>query len=240
MNMDSMTLLVGLAIFLAVFTQSLSGFGVALVAMALLPALVGIHVATPLVAIVALVLEVVLVLYYRQSLQVRAVWNMALAAVVGTPLGVWFLTRVDERLALTVLGVVIAGYALYASLGLKMPHLEKNFWAYLAGLFGGMLGGAYNTSGPPVIVYADCRRWPPDVFKGNLQGYFIVVSLAVVTSHAINGNFTIQIWQMFLWTLPFIILGIVAGLSLDHWLNPDIFRRVVLILLIVMGIKLMF
>jgi uncharacterized membrane protein YfcA len=206
----------------------------------LLPALVGIHVATPLVAAVALVMEAVLVLYYRQSLQVRAVWNIALAAVVGTPLGVLFLSHVDERLALTVLGVVIAGYALYALLGLKMPYLDKPLWAYLAGLLGGMLGGAYNTSGPPVIVYADCRRWPPNVFKGNLQGYFIIVSLAIVTSHALNGNFTFQIWQMFLWTLPFVILGIVAGLSLDHWLNPNVFRRVVLILLIVMGIRLIF
>jgi uncharacterized membrane protein YfcA len=238
--MDTTTFLVGLAVFLAVFTQSLSGFGVALVAMALLPALVGIHVATPLVAAVALVMEAVLVLYYRQSLQVHAVWNIALAAVVGTPLGVLFLSHVDERLALTVLGVVIAGYALYALLGLKMPYLDKPLWAYLAGLLGGMLGGAYNTSGPPVIVYADCRRWPPNVFKGNLQGYFIIVSLAIVTSHALNGNFTFQIWQMFLWTLPFVILGIVAGLSLDHWLNPNVFRRVVLILLIVMGIRLIF
>jgi uncharacterized membrane protein YfcA len=238
--MDTTTFLVGLAVFLAVFTQSLSGFGVALVAMALLPALVGIHVATPLVAAVALVMEAVLVLYYRQSLQVHAVWNIALAAVVGTPLGVLFLSHVDERLALTVLGVVIAGYALYALLGLKMPYLDKPLWAYLAGLLGGMLGGAYNTSGPPVIVYADCRRWPPNVFKGNLQGYFIIVSLAIVTSHALNGNFTFQIWQMFLWTLPFVILGIVAGLSLDHWLNPNVFRRVVLILLILMGIRLIF
>ena len=153
--MEVTTLLVGLIVFLAAFTQSLSGFGVALVAMALLPSVIGIHIATPLVALVALVLEFVLVMYYRQSLQVRAVWHIALAAVIGTPLGVLFLVRVEESIALAVLGVVIAGYALYALLGLKMPRLEKSFWAYLAGLTGGMLGGAYNTSGPPVIVYAD-------------------------------------------------------------------------------------
>ena len=41
-----------LAIFLAVFTQSLAGFGSALIAMALLPGIVGIQIATPLVALV--------------------------------------------------------------------------------------------------------------------------------------------------------------------------------------------
>lgn len=231
--------LVGMVVFLAVFTQSLSGFGVALVAMALLPALVGIKVATPFVALFALLLEVVLVLRYRKSMQFRAVMHIALAAVVGTPLGVLFLARVNERISLTVLGVVIAGYAIYALLGLKMPRLEKGLWAYLAGLLGGMLGGAYNTSGPPVIVYADCRRWPPDVFKGNLQGYFIIVSSAVVVSHALNGNFTTQVWNMFFWTLPFLAVGIIAGLSLDRWLNPVLFRRVVLALLVLMGVRLM-
>jgi len=238
--MNTTILLVGMIIFLAVFTQSLSGFGVALVAMALLPSVIGIHIATPLVALVALVLEFVLVMYYRQSLQVRAVWHIALAAVIGTPLGVLFLVRVEESIALAVLGVVIAGYALYALLGLKMPRLEKSFWAYLAGLTGGMLGGAYNTSGPPVIVYADCRRWPPDVFKGNLQGYFIIVSSAITVSHAINGNLTSQVWHIFFWTLPFIVVGLVAGLSLERFLNPVVFRRVVLVLLVVMGIRLMF
>jgi uncharacterized membrane protein YfcA len=204
--MDMTMILVGAVVFLAVFTQSLSGFGVALVAMALLPALIGIKVATPLVALIALVLEIVLVTRYRKSIEFRAVWHIALAAVVGTPLGVIFLTRVNERISLAVLGVVIAGYALYALLGLKMPHLEKRGWAYLAGLFGGMLGGAYNTAGPPVIVYADCRRWSPNVFKGNLQGYFIIVSLAVVVSHALNGNFTPQVWDLFGGPCPFLQL----------------------------------
>jgi len=236
--MDMTTVLVGLIVLLAVFTQSLSGFGSALVAMALLPAVISIRIATPLVALVALALEAVLVIRYRESLDVRAVWSIALTAVIGTPLGVLFLSHVDEHLALAVLGVVIAGYALYALLGLKMPRLENLLWAYLAGFLGGMLGGAYNTAGPPVILYADCRRWKPDVFKGNLQGYFIIVSLAVATSHALSGNFTPQVWALFWGSLPFILVGLVAGLSLDRWLNPDTFRKIVLVLLVVMGIRL--
>lgn len=238
--MDIKTLLVGMVVFLAAFTQSLSGFGLALVSMALLPAVIGIRVATPLVALVAIVIEVVLIVRYRESLEVHAIWKVVLAAVIGTPLGVLFLSRMDERIALTVLGVVIAGYAVYALLGLKLPRLENPFWAYLSGLLGGILGGAYNTSGPPVIVYGDCRRWSPDVFKSNLQGYFIVSSLVVAGSHALSGNFTPLVWRTFWWSLPFIGIGLIAGLSLDRWLNPVTFRRVVLVLLVLMGIRLMF
>ena len=233
------TFWVGMAIFLAVFTQSISGFGSALVAMALLPALIGIRVATPLVAVVAMALEVVLIIRYHQALDVRAIWKVVLAALIGTPLGVHFLSNVNEKISLTLLGVVITGYAIYALLGLKMPRLEKSFWAYLAGFFGGLLGGAYNTSGPPVILYADCHRWPSDVFKSNLQGYFVVSSVVVLSSHVLNGNLTPQVWHLFWWITPFMLFGLITGLSLDRWLNPILFRRVVLALLVIMGIRLM-
>ena len=83
--MDMTILLVGLIVFLAAFTQSLSGFGSALVAMALMPAVIGIRLATPLVAVLILVLEIVLIIRYRQSLDVQAIWRVVLAAVIGTP-----------------------------------------------------------------------------------------------------------------------------------------------------------
>lgn len=238
--MDTVTLLAGGVVFLAAFTQSLSGFGSALISMALLPALIGIRVATPLVALVAVTIETVLLIRYRQALEVRSIWKVVLAAVIGIPLGVLFLSHVDENIALMVLGFVITGYALYALTGLKLPRLEGSLWAYFVGLLGGLLGGAYNTSGPPVIVYADCRRWPPEVFKSNLQGYFVISSLMVVASHALSGNFSASVWRMFWWTLPFITLGLIAGLSLSRWLNPLLFRRVMLVLLVVMGLRLIF
>ena len=238
--MDSITLLAGGVVFLAAFTQSLSGFGLALVSMALLPAVIGIRMATPLVALVAIAIEIVLLIRYREALEVHSIWRVVLTAVIGTPLGVLFLSRVDENLALMVLGIVITGYALYALIGFKLPSLEHPLWTYLAGLLGGLLGGAYNTSGPPVIVYADCRRWPPAVFKSNLQGYFVITSLAIVISHLLNGNLIPEVWRMFWWTLPFIAVGLFAGLSLDRWLNPVLFRRIVLFLLVFMGLRLIF
>jgi uncharacterized membrane protein YfcA len=181
-----------------------------------------------------------LLLRYREALDVRAIWRVILAALIGTPVGVLFFARLDENLATSILGIVIVGYALYALLGLKLPRLEGSLWAYSAGLIGGLLGGAYNTSGPPVILYADCRRWQPDVFKSNLQGYFVIISLAVLAAHILNGNITPQVWNAFWWTLPFICVGLLAGLSLDRWLNPPMFRRVVLVLLVIMGIRLLF
>ena len=227
-----------LTIFLAVFTQRLAGFGSALVAMAVLPGLIGIRTAAPLVALMSGTMELALLARYRRSLNWSSVWRLALASVAGIPLGVLALRRADERIILAALGLVIAGYALYALLNIRLPELRHPAWAYGFGFLAGMLGGAYNTSGPPAIIYGDGQRWEPAEFKSNLQGFFFLNNILVIASHALGGGLTGAVLGDYLWSLPAIALGIAAGISLDRFLDPHLFRKVVLCLLLVMGLRL--
>ncbi len=231
--------MVAAVLFLAAFTQSLSGFGLALVSMPLLVPLVGIRTATPLVALISVFVEAGLLFHYRAALNLRAIWRLVVSAVVGAPLGVILLTKVDERLAMVVLGIVIAGYAVYALANFRLPRLESPLWAFGAGLLAGMLGGAYNTSGPPVIIYGDCRRWPRDEFKSNLQGFFIVISAAVLASHFAKGTITPEIWRYGLYSAPALAVGALLGFASDRWLSPMTFRKIVLVLLVVTGVRMM-
>lgn len=228
-----------LAIFLGAFTQSLTGFGVALVAMAVLPSLLGLDVATPLVALTGIVLESALLVRYRESLQMKSIWQLIVASVIAIPFGMYVLSQLDERIALFVLGLIIAGYALYALIGFRLPELHHPLWAWLTGLASGMLGGAYNTAGPPIVIYGNCRKWSPQEFRSNLSGFFIVNSVMVVSTHFFSGNFTSEVLSVFWWMLPALTLGFIAGQSLDRWLNPVMFRKIVLVLLVVLGIRLM-
>ncbi len=132
-------LLVAVIIFLAVFTQSVAGFGVALVSMAILPGLVGIKVAAPLVAVVALTIEIILLWRYKAALNVRAIWQVVIASLFGVPLGILALRRLEEGVILFALGAVVASYAVYGLLNLKLPKLAHPIWAYGLGFIAGML-----------------------------------------------------------------------------------------------------
>lgn len=227
-------------IFIAVFTQSLAGFGSALVAMAALTPLLGIQISAPLVALVTFVLEIFLLLYYREALKIQNIWKVIFASVIGVPLGLIYLKQVDEKITMTLLGLLITAYAVYALLQFRLPRLEHPIWAYLTGFAAGLLGGAYNTSGPPVIIYGNCRAWEPAEFKANLQGFFFISSLLVAASHLLGGNLTPEIWRWFLLSLPALVLGMIAGLFLDKRVKPDTFRKIVLTLLVVLGLRLVF
>ncbi len=238
--MNTTFFLIGGILFLSAFTQGLSGFGVALVAMALLPNIIGIKDAIVLVALVGFIVDFGVLLRYRDSLQFKKVLPLILASFMGVPIGIFLLRRADEGLALVILGVTLTGYALYALSGLKLPELRGKSWAYSAGFLGGLLGGAYNTPGPPIIMYASCQEWEPDVFKGNLQTFFIQNSIIVVIGHWASGNFTADIWSLFWHGFPFLLTGLLTGLAMDRWINPEVFRKIVLVLLVIMGLRLIF
>ncbi len=226
-------------IFLGAFTQSLTGFGVALVTMSILPSFLGLRAAAPLVALTGIVLESMMLIRYRESLQVKSIWRPLAASLAAIPFGIYFLRQLDERISLFVLGLVIAGYALYALIGFRLPELSHPLWAWLTGLACGLLGGAYNTAGPPIVIYGNCRRWSPQEFKSNLSGFFIVNSLMVVSTHFLSGSYTREVMTLFWMVLPALVLGFLTGQSLDRRLDPGMFRKIVLMLLVVLGIRLM-
>ncbi len=233
-------MIITLIVFLAILTQATVGFGLALVSMPLLVAVLGIKTATPLVALIATAAELVILGRYWRSIQFQSIKPLIISSVIGIPLGVFILREVGEAIITPILGAVILAYALYALFSPRLPQLAGRAWAYGFGFIGGILGGAYNTSGPPVIIYGSCRRWPPDEFKGNLQGYFIPVTLLVLVVHGVSGNYTTAVWQNFFWAIPGIILGLIGGFFISGRLDPGRFRKIVLILLVILGLRLLF
>jgi len=223
----------------AIFTQTVIGFGSALIAMGVLSTLLGLKTAAPLFALVGIVLELSLLLYYRHAFNFRAVWQLILGLLAGIPVGLAALNLLPEKVTLLVLGLVLIGYAIYTLFNFHLPELRHPAWAFALGLISGVLGGAYNTAGPPVIVYGNCRRWPPGEFKANLQGFFLIGSLSVAVGHAISGNFTPAVWQNFWISIPAAMLGIMSGTRFDRFINPARFRKIVLWGLIILGVNLM-
>ncbi len=155
-------------VFLAALLQTTSGFGFALMAMPLVALVIGVKAAAPLVALVGFTLYAVNLVRYRRGLDWRVLLPLAVAAALGVPLGVWALGNLDEHVVKTVLGVILIAYGLYS---LWRPHtapLRSDLWAYPAGFLAGVLGGAFNTPGPPVIIYGNLRQWSRDLFRSTL------------------------------------------------------------------------
>ena len=226
-------------VLLAAALQTVAGFGFALLVMPVLTLLLGIKTAAPLVAVVGFVLYAVNLLRYRRGLVWRETLQLLLPALAGVLVGVLALRTLDENLIKGVLGVVLVAYALFALLKPALPPLHSTVWAYPVGFLAGCLGGAFNTPGPPVIVYGNARAWPRDQFRSTLQVVFLASSATVIAAHMVTGSYTPEVARLVLVALPALAAGILLGAALDRRLNQDRFRVIVLGLILATGVLLL-
>jgi uncharacterized membrane protein YfcA len=228
-----------LVMFLASFVMGLTGFGIALVAMAFLPWLMSPVTAVGVLTIYALVFSLVLVVQFRRDLTTRALGHLLAGTVAGTPLGVWVLASLPVSALNRLIGLVLVVIVALELRGAMPRHLTGRGWAVTAGFLAGLLGGAVGTPGPPVIVYATTQGWGPRTLKANLMGFFLVNQGIILLGYWWAGLLTREVASVALaYALP-ALAGVGAGVALFGRLDPVRFRRAVFALLLGSGVLLL-
>ncbi|MBN1265280.1 MAG: sulfite exporter TauE/SafE family protein [Anaerolineales bacterium] len=235
--MDSTVVLVLIIFFISTFLRSVVGFGNALIAMPLLAVLLGISTATPLVALTGPLLSLGILLFDWKQVDLKSTWQLLLASILGIPLGLLFLGSGSDELVTTILAIILILFGTYSLFARQIPLLGDG-WAFPFGFIAGVLGGAYNTNGPPIVVYSSLKRWNPDRFRGTLQGYFLPTGLLVAASHGLAGLWTTDVVRLFLYSIPVNIVALLAGNWLHQRIPEGKFDRLVYVLLIALGIFL--
>lgn len=227
-------------LFFAAFTQGLSGFGSILLALPLLAILLDIKTVIPLTALMALSLTVILLVQLRKHLEWKRVYPLLAGAVLGIPVGVFFLKGLNRDMIHWILGIFLVSYSMY-SLFFRSPNRGiREWWAYPFGFLSGCLGGALSASGPPVIVYTSLQSWSKDKIKVTLQGFFLVSNLMVVIAHAVSGLTTAVVLRLFVISLPAVVLGTYVGSYFYGKIGEQWYRRTIFILLTFLGVFMIY
>lgn len=226
------------SIFFAFLTFGLTGFGSGLIAMVLLTPVLGLGTAAPMFALLAIGAECLMLVRYREHLRLQAVWRLAVGSLIAIPIGILIIRNVNEHVVLIILGMVVVGYGCYSLFMPHLPELANRRWGFIFGFASGLLTGAYNTGGPPFVIYGNLSKWQREEFKSNLPGLFILNSVVVVTSHILAGHYTSIVLRDVAIGLAPMFVGLFLGWRLDKRINPETFRKMVLILLVVIGVRL--
>lgn len=219
--------------------NSLAGFGIALLAMPLLIGQIGLKTAAPLVGLVGIVLQTLSILLYGVKINVRQIRWMILGGLLAVPFGVLMIDWIDETILKLFLGAVLLFYVAYRLIKQKNISPIPQQFGFFFGFLGGLFGGAFNASGPPVIVYSDSQQWKPEVFKINLQTYFLCNATIGIFSHYAAGNYTTEVFNYIIVAIPILIGGTFLGHWLARFIRPALFQYVVLSLLLVLGVRLL-
>jgi uncharacterized membrane protein YfcA len=226
-------------IFISTLTRSSFGFGDALVAMPLLTMVVGLNIATPLVGLMGITTSAVILIRHWRDVQLRSVWILIISTLAGIPIGILLLKGVYENAMKLALAFVIILFSLYKLLKPKLFVLANDRYGCIFGLIAGIIGGAYNTNGPPVVIYGTLRRWEPGKFRATLQGYFFPTGFMIALGHGVGGLWTQKVLTNYLVSLPIILVAIWLGGKLNSKIPKGKFDNCVYACLIVIGIVLL-
>lgn len=236
MSLTLLILPVALALFLSAIIRQISGFGFALLSMPLITFIAGIRVATPLVAITAVVIGLLVLRSSWQQADRRALMGLLLASSIGIPVGVLLFGYLPDEWVKRGLGALLILFSVYSFIMPELPLIQEGWATWFFGISSGLLTGAFNTGGPPIVIYGTLRRWPPDDFRATLQLYFLFVSIFAMAGHGLAGLWTRDVWLLFLYTLPALCAGLYFGDKINLMIPKQLFQRIIYAMLIVTGL----
>jgi uncharacterized protein len=237
--MPDLPIILGI-IFLAMLVQATFSFGGALVALPLLALFVEVKFATVLMTMLSATIAVVIVIRNRDDIQVQAAWKLIVSAFVGIPFGIFFLKNTDGSILKIVLAATVIVFTLLSLINFKGIRAENPLAAYIFGFVSGVFGGAYNISGPPVVLYGSLANWDSHHFRATIQSYALFTNIFAIIGHLLANNITPAVARTYLWALPVVALSIWLGTLIHNRIPSERYQIVVKILVLVLSARLLF
>lgn len=235
MFVDWTTIQVLTVLFLATFVRSAFGFGEALIAVPLLALIMPMNVAAPVAVLISITVAVIVLAQDWRHVHGRSAGWLVLSTLIGTPLGLLLLTRVEGGIVKGCLGLIIVAFSAYSLLERKRLTLKDDTWAWTFGFGAGVLGGAYGMNGPPLVMYGALRGWSPQRFRATLQGYFLPASLMSLAGYWLAGLWKPIVTHYYLISLPAVLAAIFLGRAFSGRMDERSFLRYIHGGLIVVG-----
>ena len=231
--MDIAVVLVG-ALLASVVSGS-SGFAFGLIGSA-----IWLHVlppgrVVPLVVICSMLLNLAMVWRLRHEVRPRLLWPFLAGALIGVPIGVASLKRLDPELLRRGVGVLLLFYSIYMLRRPSMPVVRLgNASGRIAdgavGLLGGFMGGATSLNGLFPTIWCGLRGWNKAEQRGAFQPYILIVHAITLCWLGGVGGLDLRTGRDVLLCLPALVIGGWLGLKLFHRVSEEGFRKMILLL----------
>lgn len=236
-GVDAETVIVGALIaFFAAFTQSITGFGFALVYAPLLAIAWSVKPAVATTAVLSVLVNVLVLLQVRGHVTTRRLPGLFAGYLVGVGPGLLVLEYVSGDL----LEVIVGGVVLVATVLLYLqPSIDASEDTLPIRMIAGAASGASAAStgigGPPVVLYMIGRELDVQRFRATLQAYFLPISIVTLALFVAVGRIDGDVLTLSAASAPVMVAGVLFGAWTHSWISPDVFRRLVLGLLVGMS-----
>jgi len=218
---------------LAGATRGFSGFGSALIYVPLISAIYDPRTAAVTFLLIDAATGIALLPTVWRQANWREVLPLAAAAIVAGQFGALILQYTDPValrwgmmvVVLTVLAVLVSGWH-YHGRPLLIVTLGVGFIA-------GLLGGAVQIVGPPIILYWLGSTSAAVVVRANFSAFFALFAWALFVTYLTRGLLTAPMIALACILGPVQILALSSGTRLFHLASAKTYRRVAYTIILV-------
>jgi hypothetical protein len=217
----------------AALCQSLTGFGFALVMVPLLSLAWDVKSAVVTSTVLGTFALLPLVFEARRHVRLAAVAALVAGSLAGIPAGLLILEWIDpEALKILVGLTVIAASVLVYRVREVRATRAGVMPAVAAGVVSGVLRASTSMGGPPAVLYLLGVEKDVEAFRGTILAFFLPMSLVTIVGLAAVGRVTPDVVRTSAIALPAMALGLAAGGWLRYRVREELFRLIVLLVLI--------
>lgn len=230
--------LIGATFFVAGLVKGVIGLGLPTVALAVLTATLGLKPAMALLIIPALATNA-----WQAAVGgglrdiIRRMGSLLFGVCAGTWIGVRILAGSDATLLASLLGVLLAAYAVASLLKVKLRHdVGSEPWLSPAvGTVNGVLTGLTGAFAVPALLYIEAMQFPRDRFVQAIGVLFLVSTVALGLSLGGQRIMTSDLALLSGAAVLPSLAGMVAGARIRHLLSEAAFRKTFFVSLLVLG-----
>ncbi len=227
------------ALFIAALVQGATGFGFGLVGLGILGVLLAEFAdASVVLAVPCLALTGSMLWRLRRRVKVDRMTPLIVMSILAMPVGVLALKHARPEGLYVALSLLLAGAVVQQA----VPRLAGRRWHPLwlgvpCGIFSGLLSGAFNTGGPPVVAYVTSQRFDRFRHVGVLALVFCLFNVARIINLSAFGLLTWRLVLLGLAAVPAILLGMLIGMRLLTRMSDRILRIIVSVALFLLSVR---
>jgi uncharacterized membrane protein YfcA len=222
--------------------RGFSGFGSALIFMPLASSLAAPRLVAALLLVIDFVAAAPLVPNAWRHADRRATAIMVAGALVGVPIGTWFLSRLDPVTTRWIIsGFVTALLALLIS-GWRYRGEDHAVISIGVGGLSGFCSGLAQTGGPPIVGYWLGRPIASNIARANILLFFGASDFFSLVSYSVTGLITLDSIRFSLLVGPIYGIGVGFGASLFGRASDRLFRAIcygLIVLAVIIGLPLL-
>lgn len=223
------------------FINGLAGFGTALFALGWWLQVMGPVDAVALALAISVLTGIQGAWIVRHAIEPRRLVRFLLPALIGIPIGLSLLDRIQPEPLKLVIALFLIAYGLFFSLRRNLPTITRPtpILDSLVGFLGGLLGALASLSGALPTVWLSLRAWPKAKTRALLQPFNITVLTLSATLLALKGAYDSTVLLAMAVATPVALASAQVGIAVFKRINDADFRRLLIFLMLASGVVLL-